>query len=144
MKTAVLYKNACLLKSNYDIEIIGDYFFKKMFSFYDISFTKLTASATCAYLYNECSLVVIRQIIAAFFKNSENQFAPNVITYPAGTLRLNDVVLTWMRRDDVASTSLRCHFNASCCMGLPVYFEIFGFNLWVPCFLKQYDVKTSE
>ena len=34
--------------------------------------------------------------------------------YPAGTCRKNDVVLTSMRHDYVASTSIRRHFGTKC------------------------------
>ena len=36
---------------------------------------------------------------------------------PAGTWRKNDVVLTSMRRDDVASTLIRRHFGTKCPLG---------------------------
>ena len=38
-------------------------------------------------------------------------------TVQAGTPRLNDVVLTSMRRDDVASMSVRRHFDVECLLG---------------------------
>ena len=38
---------------------------------------------------------------------------------PAGTRRKNDVVLTSMRRDDVASTSIQRHFVTKCPLGNP-------------------------
>ena len=40
---------------------------------------------------------------------------------PAGTWRKNDVVLTSMRRDYVASTSIRRHFGTKCPTGWSVY-----------------------
>ena len=36
---------------------------------------------------------------------------------PAGIWCENDVVLTSMRRDDVASTLIRCHFRTKCLLG---------------------------
>ena len=33
------------------------------------------------------------------------------VKYPAGTWHIIDVVLTLLRRDDVASTSIQCHFG---------------------------------
>ena len=41
----------------------------------------------------------------------------NAKAIPAGTRRQNDVVLTSMRRDDVASTSVRRHFGTICPLG---------------------------
>ena len=37
--------------------------------------------------------------------------------YPADTLRKNDVILTSMRRDDVASTMIRRHYGTKCPIG---------------------------
>ena len=41
----------------------------------------------------------------------------NAKAIPAGTRRKNDVVLTSMRCDDVASTSIRRHFGTICPLG---------------------------
>ena len=42
-------------------------------------------------------------------------------TIPAGTQHQNDVVSTSMRRDDVASTLIRRHFNVVCLLGYVVH-----------------------
>ena len=44
----------------------------------------------------------------------EGEVTATVSTGPAGTWRKNDVVLTSMRRDYVASTSIRRHFGTKC------------------------------
>ena len=36
---------------------------------------------------------------------------------PAGTSRKNEIVLTSMQRDDIASTSIRYHFGTKCPLG---------------------------
>ena len=41
----------------------------------------------------------------------------NIKQYPNGHMRKKDVVLTSMRRDDVASTLIRCHFATICPLG---------------------------
>ena len=41
----------------------------------------------------------------------------SVVDYPAGTQYQNDVVSTSMRRDHVASTLIRRHFNVVCPLG---------------------------
>ena len=41
----------------------------------------------------------------------------NTTTHPAGIWCQNDVVLTSMRRDDVASTLIRRHFHTKCPLG---------------------------
>ena len=41
-----------------------------------------------------------------------------LVSYPLGTQCLNDVVSTSMRRDHVASTLIRRHFDVICLLGI--------------------------
>ena len=56
----------------------------------------------------------------------KRQFSPKLKVLPAGTCRrIICVVLTLMRRDDVASTSLRRHFDVMCQLGIVSFYVRF-------------------
>ena len=78
----------------------------------------------------------------------------NLRFYPAGICHKNGVVLTSMRRDDVASTSILCHFGTKCPLGnfknkfqLHVNYselEISQYRyLKVPSYIKKYSLNIS-
>ena len=53
-------------------------------------------------------------LTTSHFQQSEISWC---IMLPVGTQDKNDAVLTSMRRDDVASTSIRRHFDTICSLG---------------------------
>ena len=61
----------------------------------------------------------IKQFTLFLSKNSSSHFEQKYSfnTFPAGTQYQNDVVSTSTRRDDVASTLIRRHFNVVCSLG---------------------------
>ena len=67
---------------------------------------------TC--LYNESNLLIALIL----------QYPPVFINIPAGIWCQNDVVLTSMRRYDVASTLIRRHFHTKCPLGLLLLSEV--------------------
>lgn len=56
-------------------------------------------------------------------------------TYPAGIQRRKDVILTPMRCDDVASTSIRRHFDVACQLGRQLTQSAYTFTLVVTEYL---------
>ena len=62
--------------------------------------------------------------------------------YPAGTECQNDIVLTSMRRDNVASTSLWRHFHVIVLPGSNVLIKRFGCQ-WVFCLLNIMREKNQ-
>ena len=85
----------------------------------------------------------IRRLNCVFVRSTCKQvrfltFRPNLLymhllhrSDPAGTQHQNDVVSTSMRRDHVASTLIRRHFNVVCPLGTISYNNRRGSQVWV-------------
>ena len=64
------------------------------------------------------SMLLIKNLKKNPSINIKNPSIENSDTFPAGIWCENDVVLTSMRRDYVASTLIRRHFDTKCPLGL--------------------------
>ena len=62
---------------------------------------------------------------------------------PAGTWRQNDVRSTSMRRHDVSSTLIWCHYDVMCPLGCEAFGQVL-FTIINPAFLQLAHLKQSD
>ena len=87
---------------------------------FSLAFTRtLMKTDIQVFVKNICFQENCSQTIHKRMPSTLRLYLPNVSRpYPAGIWCQNDVVLTSMRRDDVASTLIRCHFGTKCPLGI--------------------------